>query len=84
MNKIAQLGRKSLTRIGTAKASFVPFSPSKHPPLSRNIYGCKHNPSHVSENSTIAAQQNLEIVFTSGNLNKTSRKRKKRGTGFEY
>ncbi len=38
MNKIAQLGKKSATRIGTAKASFVPFSPSKqHTPAQHGL-----------------------------------------------
>jgi hypothetical protein len=58
MNKIAQPGKKSATRTGSAKASLVSFSPSKHPPLVDNDHVNKQqSPPNWRELHRFAARQ---------------------------
>jgi hypothetical protein len=83
MNKIVEPGKKSATRIGSAKASFVPFSPSKHSPLSNNRYGCKQQSLPHKRELHHCRTTNPEIVFTNGNLNETRRYKGHPDSNFE-
>jgi hypothetical protein len=55
MNKIAQPGKKYAMQLCTAKASFVPFSQLKHPPLTGSNTVVHNNPTRNHKNITDAA-----------------------------